>query len=397
LEAKDPYTLIIHQKIADTSLFHYLSTEPMYSPVACKQYVEAVGEDEANENPVGSGPYRLVEGVFGDHFTYEAKEEHWRIVPEFKYLTVIKVPEESTRIAMLKTGQIDATPVSASAMGEVPKEGFEVESWPGRVNTLLHFGGMITTANPHFKEGYHMQDPWVDIRVREAMNISIDREAMNQAIEKGTATLIAGVCQWPGWEELEPYPYDPERAKKLMSEAGYPNGFDVDIISMPPPGAPLLPLEIEAIAGYWEENLGLKTKIIPMDFPAWNGMSKELELAGIMSPFRMDYDITAGQRLPFYFMPGGDGRSFFEDEEQTVICEKILAEPDPEKQKEMLRELSQWQHDNYACVPVLAHGRLLAKNTTTLGELPRCLTSMHWNLEYWRHAKPLNTFRLFNP
>ncbi|MFC1929219.1 ABC transporter substrate-binding protein, partial [Chloroflexota bacterium] len=301
MEVIDPHTLVIHQKMPSGDLFCPLFLESEMVSISCKKYIETVGFDEANNHPVGSGPWSLVEHRFGDYLKYEAADEHWRCVPEFEYLILRIVPEESTRVAMFKTEQIDATLISPSSIAELPEEGFTVDFWPGSASQWGQFGGYCQPTDDRYIEGYHNTDPWVDIRVREAMNIAIDRDAINKAIMLDTAESMAVPELWNGWEELEPYPYDPERAKQLLAEAGYPDGFSFKIYHEPQPAFPVTTPVSEAVAGYWEE-IGLTVEFIVFaPYTAYPAYIKPLEDVGaVFLPFRWPFTPSPASHALLY-------------------------------------------------------------------------------------------------
>ncbi|MFC1928697.1 ABC transporter substrate-binding protein [Chloroflexota bacterium] len=395
MEVKDKYTLVCHLKKPSTDLVNYLVWEGQNLLIASKNYLETVGDDEANLNPIGSGPYRLVERRSGDYFKYEAFDEHWRVVPEFKYLIIRGVPEESTRVAMLKTGEIDATVISPPSVPEIPEQGFKVLNWPGGPYSFLIFGGFLMPEDDRYVEGYHNQDPWLDIRVREAMNIAIDREAINQALEGGTARVMPILWQILGWEEIEPYPYNPERAKQLLTEAGYPNGFSLDMINPPfQPGVPMFPKEQEAIAGYWE-NIGIHVNIIPMEFGVWYPQLKNAEDAGTIWSMRFSYTPDYTGKVERFTPNGAYG--MYQREEIADMSKKIVAELDMKKKDALWREMAKYMHDEYIAIPLLNVALLIATDNQKIGDWPPSYTSgFYFNFEYARHAKPLNTWRLFD-
>src|SRR6266446_7348696 len=166
---KDP-TLII-----PTYLSRSLSTEGIVLP---KKYIEANGDDVFARKPVGTGPYRFVEQVVGSHIKMTAVDSHWRIgVPKYKNVTFKLVPEETTRIALLRRGEVDVADVSRERVKELEKESFPVHF--RREEAILTMWWILAP------EG--MPPPMKDKRVREAMNLAIDRAEVAQSVFAGKA------------------------------------------------------------------------------------------------------------------------------------------------------------------------------------------------------------------
>lgn len=398
VEEIDPYTVVIHQSESNVDFAEMYAFGGIAGAVTCKDYVETVGAEEANINPIGSGPYKLIEHKAGNYLKYEAVEDHWRVVPEYKYLVIKSVPEESTRVAMLKTGEIDATIIGPTSIPDLPEDEFTIDYWRYGPNTLIVFGGMCRPANVvSYEEGYHNQDPWTDIRVREAMNLAIDRDAINQALHKGTAKPMTIPFQIPGWADLDPYPYDPDKARELLKEAGYENGFSLTFISPTHPGTPMAQKEAEAVAGYWAE-IGIEASINPLDFGAYWPKVEAIENVGECYTFRLAY---AGTNPYSYLMMciisdnlWGGRFQVPEMEEITPLAEEALAELDLEVRDGMYRNIAQKAYDNYIAVPLIQVPFIVVKNKT-VGDWPPNTSSYYYNFEYIRHAEPLNTFRLF--
>src|SRR5687767_2540947 len=183
IETPAPDRVVIVTKeptlIIPTYLSRVLSTEGMILP---KKYIESVGDDVFARKPVGSGPYKFVEHVTGSHIKLEAVPSHWRLgTPKYKTMLFRLVPEETTRIALLRRGEVDIADVSRERVAELGKEGFPVHY--RRDEAILH---MWFTFGP---------DGWVppvkDKRVREALNVAIDRNEIAQSIFAGKADPAA--------------------------------------------------------------------------------------------------------------------------------------------------------------------------------------------------------------
>jgi peptide/nickel transport system substrate-binding protein len=393
IEMVDRYSVALHLKQTAPELVYDLVKA--LSPIICKKYTEKVGDQKAMFHPIGSGPYRLVEHKPGEYLKFEASDKHWRVLPEFKYIVVHIVPEESTRIALLKTGAADIAPVTAQHMADLQKTtGITAEPWPGGYNIFACFGGMLTPADKRYKEGYHSKDPWVDRRVREAMNLAIDRQAIVKSVYLGAATPISICWSLPGWDKLPPIPYDPERAKKLLAEAGYPNGFDVTV-SATSAWAPAyeIPQVMEIVAAYFEA-IGLKVKIKPMDKPQIRALNRSFKDVGMIYPWKDTVKDTYAGRYKDRFAPGANTVYFLSDE-LTALINKYEPELDPEKRAAYLAQIRDYWVKEWATIPIIVAQEVWAFRNTVVGEWPRSSLDKRHYFSYIRHAKPLNTFRLF--
>jgi peptide/nickel transport system substrate-binding protein len=184
-----------------------------------KKYVEKVGDDGFKKAPVGAGPYKFVSFVPGVELVLEANEQYWRKVPNVKRLVFKAVPDESTRLAMLKRGEADVVYSIRGALAE------ELRRTPGLTLKPNYPPGTFWLA---FVDQWDPKSPWHDRRVRLAANHAIDRNAINQAETLGLSRITASLIPhtfdfyWPA----PLYGFDPQKAKQLLAEAGYPNGFD---------------------------------------------------------------------------------------------------------------------------------------------------------------------------
>ena len=189
-----------------------------------KKVVEKLGEDGFKKAPVGAGPYKFVSFNPGVEMVLEAFDQYWRKPPTVKRLVFKVVPDETTRLAMLKRGEADIAYSIRGALADEIKRtpGLTLKATLGPFTEWILFGDQFDTKSP-----------WHDRRVRLAANLAIDREQLNQA-EYVSAARVTGSTipstfefHWPA----PPYPHDPAKAKQLLAEAGYPRGFDAGDIS----------------------------------------------------------------------------------------------------------------------------------------------------------------------
>jgi peptide/nickel transport system substrate-binding protein len=226
-----------------------------------KNYTETVGNDEFAKSPVGSGPYKWVDQRKGDFMELEAVENHWRDGASiYETLMFRIIPEESTRIAALKAGEVDVISVSRERAPQLKSEGMNIFSKNG-----------ASVLGLYFHEQWRDNSVWKDVNVRKAFNLAINRAEICEFIFAGECSPAA-VYPWPDIAPgvdtaLEPYSYDPDEAKRLLDASNYA-GEEVAIRSYPRADVPEGPRFIEAISAYLTE-IGVNVKIIPTEYASY--------------------------------------------------------------------------------------------------------------------------------
>ncbi|MFN8534156.1 MAG: ABC transporter substrate-binding protein [Dehalococcoidia bacterium] len=214
-EATGPLTVRFTTRVADPILDKRLAS----LAILPKALVESQGEETFFKNPVGSGPFRFKEFVPDDRLTVTGWKDHPFRKPKLDTLTLKNVPEAAQRLNGLRAGEVDyATGLPLDQYERLKGEGFQIE-----VRNAGYSGSWGLDA---LKDS-----PLRDKRVRWAINYAIDKEAISKNIYAGLSPVEKGQVTQPeafGFDPtLKPYDYDPAKAKALLAEAGYSNGFDI--------------------------------------------------------------------------------------------------------------------------------------------------------------------------
>lgn len=241
-----------------TSISPLSGAEGMVQP---KKYIEKNGDDYFMKHPVGSGPYKFSEWKEGNYIKLEALDKHWKVgSPKYKYLTFKLVPEQGARVAGLREGTLDVIPVSLSETKDLMKDGFVLQQKKDGLFIALMWLGQ-----------YKKEYPTNNKKVREALILAMNKNAIVKNILLNQGQVVGSSMAMFTWAiEYKPYPptpFNPELAKKLLAEAGYPNGFTLYLYSFVTM-LPEVPLIDQAIASNLEA-IGVKVKILEMDYSAF--------------------------------------------------------------------------------------------------------------------------------
>jgi peptide/nickel transport system substrate-binding protein len=298
IDVVDDLTVRVHTKGVIPHFAASLSRAVfMEGTVMPKKYIEAVGTKGFREKPVGSGPWKFVRSVPGDRIEYEAVNyPHWRGTPQFKRMTLLLVPEQSTRLAMVRTGEAGIASIGPDGIKEARTGGMKIVSVPGTMQAIYQFWG---TYRPEAKG-----QPLTDVRVREALSLAIDRQQLIEHVMAKEArwplpftmyrySIDVDVPRWEAWARTA-YRYDPARAKQLLAEAGHPNGFRMTFWNTALPGTPFMIQIGEAVAGFWEK-IGVKVEMKTVEWGVFDPMARgeQKNLVGTASMYR-----TAGRPEP---------------------------------------------------------------------------------------------------
>jgi len=257
-----------------------------------KKYIEKVGEDGFRKAPIGAGPYKFVSFQPGIELVLEAFPQYWRKAPSVKRLVMRSIPDETTRAAAVKTGEADLAYLFTGPAAE------ELKRSPGvRIVAPILYGMYWL----EFPDQWDPKSPWHDKRVRMAANLAIDRKGINQSEMLGLGRLASSNIP-PEFDftlKLEPPAYDPKRAKQLMVEAGYANGFDAGDLTPLPPYTTLA----ESVASMLQ-TIGIRSNVRAMERATFLGAWREKKLHGLILPATGAAGNAAARIEPFFTKNG---------------------------------------------------------------------------------------------
>jgi ABC-type transport system substrate-binding protein len=277
VEIVNDYQVVFRLKQAAPEFVEMLSANTDL-PMESKARWDAGGKELYGQKVVGTGPFEFIERKLGAHVLYKRVENHWRQTPEYKELEFRWVPEDVTRLATLLSGEVHISDVPRALQQDAQAKGMQVfTSTQPALQHQWYFGGLYF-ASP---DKLDAKVPFVDKRVRQALNVAINRQALADALLGGKAQPLRvegyhpklDSAIWPGiwnpdWDKRfeELYGYDPTRARKLLEEAGYKNGFEFTMYLYTLPGLPEIIDIGQAIALDWQA-IGLKPRLVNVDFP----------------------------------------------------------------------------------------------------------------------------------
>ena len=309
-----------------------------------KKYVEKVGDDGYKKAPVGAGPYRFVSFTPGIELVMEAFDQYWRKSPSVKRLVFKSVTEESTRLAMLKRGEADVVYSVRGALAQ------ELQRTPGLTlkPTILH-----GTQWVNFVDQWDPKSPWADKRVRMAANHAIDRNAINQAETLGFSRITASIIPHSFEFAWQPplWSYDPAKAKKLLAEAGYPNGFNAGEYSVDSAYTSV----VEAIVNYFSA-VGISAKVRPLERAAFFSQFKDKKLRNLVQSGSGAAGNAATRIEAFVAADGLYSYGSYPDVEG--LFREQAAELDPKRRETILHKLQQLMHDKVMFAPIWELGFL---------------------------------------
>ena len=276
----------------------------------------------------------------------EAFEGYWRKTPSIKRLVMRSLPEESTRAAALKRGEVDGAYFFNGPIAE------DIRRTPGLTLTGIRTNGLFFLV---FPEQWTQGSPWADVRVRRAASLAIDREAINAAESLGFSAPTGGVV--PRHQEfalaIPPDPYDPKQAKALLAEAGYPHGFDAGDFTPYPPYNGMG----EAIASYFTA-VGIKVRVRIMERAAFLSAWRDKKLKNVFVGATGAAGNASTRIEPYATGKGVNSYGTFPEIES--LFQRQLHEMDRKKREDMLFQIQRILAERVMFVPIWENGFIRA-------------------------------------
>jgi peptide/nickel transport system substrate-binding protein len=340
LEIVDPLTVRFYLKAPwpDFMTF-YGTTATAAGIIVPKKYVQQVGEDGFKQRPIGLGPYKFVSHTPGVELVLEANEAYWRQVPYIKRLIMKGIPEGTTRLAMLKKGELDIALALEGPVAEEVKRDSQLR--------------LVDTPYPNvfwieFADQWEPKSVWADKRVRLAVNYALDRQAINEAACLGYCSPTGVIIPRPMDYALrvEPVPHDPKEAKRLLAEAGYPNGFEAGEL------VPIPPWYVIGEAVVNDLNaVGIRVKMRPMERAAFYAAWREKKLRGLFLTAVGASGNAATRVQEFIYSRGAYAYGGYPDIDE--LYQEQAVERDRAKREALLHRIQQLTMERVMFAPVM--------------------------------------------
>jgi peptide/nickel transport system substrate-binding protein len=393
VEAPDSHSVIFHLKNPDVSFPGVLSSRDGDLAVLPRHNFRKTADGKGYEmvgDPIGTGPWQFVEWARGESITFRANTDYWDQdrVPEFAELVVLKRPEASTRLAMVRTGEADMAFIDTGQAREARAADLNAMGIEGASLTVLSLAG-----------GDKSEMLCNKLDFRKAMFHAIDMEAIVERLfPEGTGVQYAASVYTPpalGFDpDLEPYPFDPDDAKQRLEAAGY-DGRPVKLWQVILSNSPETPEILQLVAGYLEA-VGIKTEITPIEQPQFyrgkvfqDPQPWETEYAchlHVNVPFPRPF-VMQNLRVSFISRPAGGVLAYYPDYDHADNAYRSLSQITTlEELDGALREFNRESHAAYGFYPVVARSLTFAVGERVAGWKPGSY-GLAWHLETVTQAR----------
>src|SRR4051794_25312177 len=339
VEIPDPQRVRFKLKKPWPDFITFYSTASGAGWIVPKKYVEQVGEDGFKRAPIGAGPYKFVSFNPGVELVLEAFDDYWRKPPNVKRLVMKVIPDEATRLAALKRGEVD---IAYSIRSELADD-------------LRHTQGItlkpVVLQAPnwlYFPEQWDPKSPWHDLRVRQAANLAIDRQGMSEALFLGYCKITNSIVPYTFDYYWQPpaAAYDAAKARKLLAEAGRAGGFDAGTMYCDSSYANMAEVSVNNLA-----EIGIRVRLEPVERAAFftNYANKKYQ-RGIIQAASGAFGNAATRLAAFVVKGGAFAYGSYPDIDE--LYPKQADELDHEKRAAILTKMQQLVHEKAIYAPI---------------------------------------------
>lgn len=390
----DDYSVRVYTNDRQPYLPNFLSfrntTQGLITP---KGYIEQRGLQYFEQYPMGSGSFKFVRHVAGDSVEYQAVQNHWRQTPAFKNLSITLVPEATTRVAMMKVGATDLIEAGIEDAVRLASTGL-------KTLTTTFSTPVVALLGAYQPKAINERMPISDIKVRRALTLAINREEIAKNFFQGLARppgpplldVNSPDIDVPYWMDYAAkiYRYDPEEARRLLGEAGYPNGFTFQLWSAPIAGAPDLPKLAEIVQAYWAK-IGVKAELVPADWGALGKLRNTITTPQLIGQ-AMTWHYKTGTVTPRSLMSGFHTQGNFAPFGKTMpevdsLINSIFSETDKSKRMEMIAKVEKTAADSHTFLPIDIVPSMIAMGPLIDPDLPANQAFVGLFLDIAKHNK----------
>ena len=338
VETPDPKHVLFKLKQPWPDFMTFYTSATAASWIVPKKYVEQVGDEGFKKAPIGAGPYKFVSFAPGLELTMEANDQYWRKKPSVRRLVFRVIPDESTRLAALKRGEID---IAYSIRGELAEE-IERTKGLSLKPTVIQSPFWL-----YFPDQWDPKSPWHDQRVRLAASLAIDRKGINQALTLGYSKVTGSIIPLTFdhyWQPPAPV-YDPAKAKLLLAEAGHPSGFDAGDYYCDTSYANVA----EAVMNNLQA-IGIRAKLRPLERAAFFKGYSEKSYKNIIQAASGAFGNTS-TRLEAFVVKGGT-YSYGSYPDLDALFQQQATELDATKRASMLQKMQELVQERAIYAPI---------------------------------------------
>jgi ABC-type transport system substrate-binding protein len=294
----------------------------------------------------------------------EAIPNHWRKTSSIKFVDYQIVPEYATQLALVATAKADIINLTASQVNQARRVGSKIVVDDAGYNVWYALRGQI----PESHKNYDGTLPWVDgkdperaKKVRLALNLAIDRQGIINRLYGGIGQVSAmGACTFPGqpWYYGDPYPYDSARAKALLAEAGYANGFDLEIPLYDQASGPVGLSLHDVVADQWRQ-IGVKVKTVPAEFTVFREILLKIEQPKLTYYWYCNFSDPDPMRYYNFFYHVANP-VWFGSAALEPMLDKANAGLTSEQRKDPIIAINKYFRDNHYWVPMFVLPKMYA-------------------------------------